>query len=452
MRVAAILWCAAIPGLQVYIFRRIFADLIKNHMEGPKGFRALLAPWVDAGLVAIVEEEIRFWNGSKIFLCHCQYEKDRYKYQGAEIHVLMIDELTTFTDVIYRFLRSRVRCVGLKIPEHYYWVDEHGVRQCMFPRILCGSNPGNIGHHAVKEAFIDPRIEMIVERMTEEEGGMLRQFIPAKLDDNPSMLEDDPGYEYRLSGLGSPELVKAMRDGNWDVIAGAYFTEFGNKHKIKPFAVPPWWTRLRALDWGSSKPFAVGWFCISDGTPLEDGRLYPAGSLIMYREYYGASKANVGLKMTPHAVAREIVRRDNGEIFAYSVADPSCFDSEDGPCPAEDMRALGVSFRRADNKRVAGWNQMRWRLEGYDGKPMIYFFETCRDTIRTVPALPHDEIKNEDVDTASEDHAGDMVRYACMSRPFIRPEPVQKKPRALKDLTLDELWQRHEQPTGVVRY
>jgi hypothetical protein len=99
LRCLAIMWAYAFPGLQVYFFRRISDDLTKNHMEGPKGFAFLLAPWVEAGLVEIVETEIRFkWNGSKIYLCHCHEEKDRYKYQGAEMHVLMVDELTHFTD------------------------------------------------------------------------------------------------------------------------------------------------------------------------------------------------------------------------------------------------------------------------------------------------------------------------------------------------------------------
>src|SRR6478672_6602799 len=72
MRTAAIVWCTEIPGLQVYLFRRIRDDLIKNHMEGPNGFRALLAGWVACGFCTIVEDEIRFWNGSKIYLCHCK--------------------------------------------------------------------------------------------------------------------------------------------------------------------------------------------------------------------------------------------------------------------------------------------------------------------------------------------------------------------------------------------
>src|SRR5262245_43057873 len=89
MRAAAIIWCADIAGLQVYLFRRKLPDLIKNHLEGPKGFRTMLAPWVEAGFVEIVEGEIRFkFNGSKIYLCHVKDERDRFNYHGAEIHVL----------------------------------------------------------------------------------------------------------------------------------------------------------------------------------------------------------------------------------------------------------------------------------------------------------------------------------------------------------------------------
>lgn len=84
MGVAAMAWCVDIPGLQVYVFRRLFPDLIKNHMEGPKGFRAMLAPWQEAGHVKIVEDEIRFSNGSRIYLCHCKDDSDRFKYQAQK--------------------------------------------------------------------------------------------------------------------------------------------------------------------------------------------------------------------------------------------------------------------------------------------------------------------------------------------------------------------------------
>jgi hypothetical protein len=102
------------------------------------------------------------------------------------------------------------------------------------------------------------------------------------------------------------------------------------------------------------------------------------------------------------------------------------------------MHKVGVSFRRADNKRVAqlgalgGWDQMRARLKGdADGRPMIYTFSTCADSIRTIPALQHDPDKPEDLDTDGEDHAGDEWRYACMSRPYQPVAIEQPKPTEL---------------------
>jgi hypothetical protein len=65
---------------------------------------------------------------------------------------------------------------------------------------------------------------------------------------------------------------------------------------------------------------------------------------------------------------------------------------------------------------MGGWDQLRARLVGQDGLPMIYFFSTCAASIRTIPALQHDPARMEDVDTESEDHCADDARYAAMSR------------------------------------
>lgn len=417
MRIASIIWCAAIPGLQVYIFRRIRDDLIKNHIEGPKGFRSVLAPWVACGFVTIVEDEIRFWNGSKIYLCHCKDAKDVYKYQGAEIHVLLIDELTHFTDPMYRFLRSRVRMVGVTLPEEY---------RGKFPRILCGSNPGNIGHLWVKETFVSPAAPMTLRAMAANDGGMLRQFIPARLDDNPSMQEDDPGYEGKLSGLGSEALVRAMRFGDWDVIEGAFFDCWDReRHVVRPFAIPKHWTRFRSMDWGSAAPFSVGWWAIAS-EPTPAGRLtLPRGCLVRYREWYGEGK-----KLHAEVVADGIKERERDDGILQGVLDPSAFRVDGGPSIAERMALRGVHFRAADNTRVpqrgamSGWDAMRARMIGdADGNPMIVCFSTCVDSIRTIPVLQHDPDKPEDLDTDAEDHAADDWRYACSSRPWAAPTP-----------------------------
>lgn len=438
MRVAAIIWCAMVSGLQVYLFRRITKDLVKNHVEGTNGFRALLQPWIKFNFASIVDKEIRFWNGSKIYLCHCEHEKNMYDFDGAEIHVLLIDELTHFTEKIYRFLRGRVRAVGL--PE---LSDQ---LKGLFPRIICGTNPGNIGHLWVKKTFIDGCEPLEIRKMENEEGGMSRQFIPALLEDNPSMLQDDPTYEAKLQGLGSKALVEAKRYGNWDIIEGAYFDCWNKKrHVVKPFEIPKHWLKFMSFDWGSAKPFSVGWYTVSDGHETKDGKFIPSGAVIKYREWYGCKpgKTDEGIKMTVEQVSDGILKRQNGEKITYSIADPAIFAEDGGPSMSSRFNKKGVYFRRAKNKRtskegvVGGWDQMRDRLNGeivewededtpIYGRPMIYFFSTCYDSIRTIPALQHDKNNPEDLDTNMEDHAADECRYACMSRPWTAPAPAKK--------------------------
>jgi hypothetical protein len=64
---------------------------------------------------------------------------------------------------------------------------------------------------------------------------------------------------------------------------------------------------------------------------------------------------------------------------------------------------------------------MRARMIGEEDNPMIFCFDTCIDSIRTIPTLQHDQSKAEDLDTTAEDHAADEWRYACMSRPWAKP-------------------------------
>jgi hypothetical protein len=209
--------------------------------------------------------------------------------------------------------------------------------------------------------------------------------------------------------------------------------------------------RFRSADWGSAKPFSVGWWAVvGDGHQIE-GRILPRGALVRYREWYGSSAPNVGLKLTAEQVAEGILARDGKDTIAYGVLDPAAFAVDGGPSIAERMAACTqgkVWFRRADNRRVAqmgalgGWDQMRRRLQGDgDGRPMLYTFSTCVDFIRTVPALQHDLDRPEDIDTDGEDHAGDEARYACMSRPWVedivKPKDVLAemiKPKSFNDV------------------
>ena len=299
-------------------------------------------------------------------------------------------------------------------------------------------NPGGPGHHWVKARYIDAapmgwkvQTETFVNPFTNDEIVRDRVYIPSRVTDNPYLGGD---YIANLHMSGSPELVRAWLQGDWSVIAGAFFPEFGPAHVVKAHALPATWTRFRAMDWGSARPFSVGWYAVSDGSlPI-----YPRGALIKYREWYGASAPNVGLKLTAEAVGQGIAERERGETITDGVLDPAAFSEDGGPSIAERMRYApggGPVFRRADNSRVAqrgalgGWDMLRHRLIGEGGRPMLYFFDTCVDTIRTIPAAQHDKRRPEDMDSDGEDHALDETRYACLSRPWVRDPKVEDKPK-----------------------
>lgn len=439
MRVLAIYYATQVPNIQIYLFRRLSEDLKKNHLDGSSGFVSILSTLIERKLCSInySTAQITFWNGAKIHLCHCQHEKDVIKYQGVEINVLLIDELTHFSEYIYKFLRGRVRLGGLPIPDNLVGA---------LPRIVAGSNPGGVGHEFVKNTFIDGKDEMRIYQQKDEDGGMKRQFIPAKLQDNPTMMENDPTYADKLLGLGGA-LAKAMLDGDWDAIEGAYFDTFDReKHIVPDFIVPNGWHKIRAFDWGYSAPFCCLWGAVSDGSIVNiAGKqiVFPRDSIIIYREYYGWNgKPNEGIKLNADEIAGEIKKMQEGESINDQVADPAIFDVSVGTSINEQMNKKGVFWRPADNKRVAGWQQIRYRLKGVDNKPLLFIMTSCKSLIRTLPIMQYDKSKPEDLDTKLEDHALDTLRYLCMSRPL-----TVELPKTLKEV--GEQWKEDFNPHNM---
>jgi hypothetical protein len=253
-----------------------------------------------------------------------------------------------------------------------------------------------------------------------------RVFIPARLNDNPKLMTTDPMYVARLQQSGSNQIVRAWLDGDWSIVDGAFFDKWSVRNVVRPFKVPPNWTRVRSFDWGYAAPFSVGWWAVADDPYPVDGITIPRGALVRYREWYGSTgRPNEGLKLTAEEVAQGIALRERDEVISNSVADPSIFASDGGPSLAERMGPICGLWRRADNARVGrngaigGWDQMRKRITGDGDTPMLFVFDTCRDFIRTVPTMQHDPDRPEDLDTSSEDHVADETRYACMSRPLL---------------------------------
>lgn len=354
-----------------------------------------------------------FPNGAILKFRPLERDSDAEKYQGHDYTRVYFEELTNYPDPkpvmkIKATLRS-----GRGVPVGF----------------RATGNPGGPGHNWVKARYIDPSPNGW--EILHDENGLKRVYIPSKLTDNKQLTENDPLYVARLKETGSEELVRAWLEGDWNIIDGAFFDCWSSKMVIRPFEIPNHWLKFASFDWGSARPFSVGWWAIVDNNFEHNGQVIPRGAMIRYREWYGASKPNVGLKLTAEQVGAGIRERTKEKV-SYWIADPAIMAEDGGPSISERTR---IPWRGADNKRVAGrgqmggWDQMRSRMIGEDEKPMIYCFSTCTDSIRTIPVLQHDQNKPEDLDTDGEDHAADEWRYACMSRPWVKAAPKVEKPK-----------------------
>ena len=416
--------CLRSPGTTAAIFRRTFRELEDTDVkEAMASYPEKLAKY-NAG-----RHEFQLVNGSKILFRHCENEADRFKYSGIEIQFLYFDELTSFEQTIYDFIKTRMRAQ-----------KKLGV----VPIVRSASNPGNIGHGWVKKMFVDAGPYMSIQEQeiyseTLHKTRKVRtQYIPALAMENPFITED---YIFELEQ--KPEaLRKALLNGDWDSFEGQVFKEFvddpahyqdrKHTHVINPFPIPLDWPRFFAFDHGFSRPFACQWWAMD-----YQGRVY------LYREWYGCKprQANVGIELTPVQIADGILEREQEEIrnnlTVLRVADPAIFDKSRGDSVADQMapgymgRKQGVVFTRGDHARIAGKMQVHERLRFDDeDKPMMYIFNTCRDWIRTVPNLPYSTKKPEDVDSDAEDHDYDATKYFLMDHPVAatKKPPAEYKP------------------------
>ena len=200
------------PGYHAVILRRTFPMLTQ-----PDGPVMLAHEWL-GGTDANWHEGKHRWtfpSGSTLNFGHCQYDRDKYNYQGGGYRFVGFDELTQFTEAMYKYIgfsRRRRPITQQHIPT----------------RLRSTSNPGGIGHAWVKARLIDP-----------ETRANRAAFVPAFLQDNLGI--DREEYIESLNELDPYEREQLLH-GDWD-------------------AAPP------------GCMFERGWFKIVDAAPADAKRL-----------------------------------------------------------------------------------------------------------------------------------------------------------------------------------
>lgn len=397
MRRKLVMLAMRYPGLKLLLLRRTLPELRANHILPLQRELEGYAAW------SSTERAFRFPNGSRLVMGYCDNDSDCAQYQGQEYEVIGFEEATNFEPDWLTFIATCLRTT----------------RTDFTPRIYYTCNPGGPGHSYIKRLFIDRRFEP-------GENPDDYVFIPARVTDNKALLAAQPDYLKQLEALPR-RLRQAWLEGRWDIFQGQVFSEFTDDpthyadrrftHVIPAFDIPREWRVYRSYDFGYAKPFSCGWWAVD-----HDGVLY------RILELYGCtSTPNEGVLWTPDRQFAEIRRIENEHPYLRGrtitgVADPAIWDASRGESVYETALKYRLYFQRGDNRRVAGWMQLHYRLafdaEGYPG---MYVFDTCRGFLRTVPALLYSDTDAEDVDTRQEDHIADETRYFCMSRPMAPP-------------------------------
>jgi hypothetical protein len=237
------------PGYSALLLRRTFADLAL-----PDAIMARSHEWL-RGTDAEWNERDKVWrfpSGATLTFGYLDHEADKYRYQGAAFQFVGFDELTQFTETQYRYLFSRLRrSAGSTVPL----------------RMRAASNPGGVGHQWVyRRFFLEGRAKG-------------RAFIPAKLEDNPTL--DQASYEEGLAELDAVTRAQLLH-GDWTAIdrTNAICPEWtpelalAQTHRA---AFPAWLTAYRVMDVGS-RDLTVVLFAYWD---FLQARLYVVGEVVL---------------------------------------------------------------------------------------------------------------------------------------------------------------------------
>jgi hypothetical protein len=428
-------WGSAWTGV---LFRRTFPELSDVIEKSKKWFNEL-APGAKYNEA---KSEWRFKGGERLLFRHFLREADYWSYHGHAYPWIGWEELTTWPDMGgYKRMKSCSRSPRKGMPK----------------RVRSTTNPYGPGHNVVKDYFGLPisgnKPFHVLRGLTDKDVEAMpdRAAFRGRLLENTILLHADPGYITRLRSAARSEAeLKAWMEGDWNIVAGGMFDDVWDDG-VHVFPRLPWnlipssWRIDRSFDWGSSRPFSVGWWAESDGTDLllPNGRWQSTirGDLIRVQEWYGWNgEPNEGIRALASDIAKGIKQREkdwgiHGRVRP-GVADSSIFDVENGTGIARDMARRvrldsgenlpGVKWIAADKRpgsRKLGWERMREMFtnakRGPNGEPRehpgLFVTEDCRQFLRTVPVLTRSDRDPDDVNTETEDHIGDETRYRVRS-------------------------------------
>lgn len=188
-----------VPKARSLVIRRNATDLSDWLARARNMYQSLGAKFTGA--------TIQFPSGYTVVTGHLKDENAYTKYQGHEYQMILLEELSQIpSEELYLKLIASARSTILNVKA----------------QVFCTSNPDGVGRFWVKRRFIEN--QMPLKPFPDPVSGRTRVYIPATIEDNPTLMKNDPDYVAYLESL-PPDLKAQWRYGSWDytIIKGAIY-------------------------------------------------------------------------------------------------------------------------------------------------------------------------------------------------------------------------------------
>lgn len=219
-----------VSGFNAVLLRRTSKQIMKS--GGPWDESMNIYP-LAGGMPKFTTSEWSFPSGAKVSMGHIEHDKDLDSWLGAQICLIMFDQLETFTERMFFYMLSRNRSAcGVKPyvratcnPDSESWLatfiswwinQDTGFPDLSRAGVLrwlvrLGRDLHWFDTRAQAVEFARAKIEK-----PEEAESMPKSvtFIPATLDDNKKLQEKDPGYKGNLLAM-APYDRDRLLGGNW---------------------------------------------------------------------------------------------------------------------------------------------------------------------------------------------------------------------------------------------
>lgn len=287
------------------------------------------------------------------------------------------------------------------------WIDEscpEELHDALLPRIV--ARGGFMVYTTI------PNVIWMHERFEESPPGSGVEFIKLGILDNQQNL--DAKVIDTMFATMSEEEQQMRLFGNFQHLSGLVYKEFNKKvHVCKPFKVPRYWPKWRAMDWGNASPTACLWVTIA-----------PNGTMYVYREYYERGT-------TARQDAERILAMSKGETYmTKTIVDPAAFMRNQANMESiADHLAThglpcqpGVTIRSTQAFEASVQRVREWLYPGLNEQPMFKVFDTCPNLISEFRRWKYKTNKLGRVDDSDKfekknDHALDALRYLICMQP-----------------------------------